>query len=439
MKINGTNFQVYLDRAGSMETVAFATECTLAIETEAITATDKGDLGFQDILAGVTSWSVDTANLCSFNVGVNNANQLSRRQLSKEFVYVKIDSVDANQGNDFYYWGKALITSLSLTAANEDVMTFSVTMEGKGTLRQVARLNSIDALAVTDITYSNNKLYASSSIDELIESYDFNGTVKTNTSTLTDTPLLISAIGDKVAVYSDTLTDPNLKIVNTKTNIEQEIANTLLVPIVDIKYVGSYVYAVRESGVSGGILIRPLSGGSSVSVGITSVYLSLDNKGLFYQFSVNGFRFYNYEDLKQSLTTNTEITVSGLTGVLYYATQNHYYWITLSRDGVNTYIQFTEKNTLTVYETLLSSDDTATNDFKILLDENEDVIVYGHNVSASVNYIEKFDGKNRKSKGEITTANNIQYLKGVNCGDGLLAFADTSGLETSIEIVNNIL
>lgn len=159
MTINGSDLMVFVKVNGALKSIAFATSHTLDISLNTVdTSTkDNGNGMWQNNEPGMASWSMSSENLMSDSA----ENGASMNDLFDIFLKrQKVEVVFALQGNNLDYsaklgeefkapetgWtpdtknqykGEALITSLSVNAANGEKATASVSFTGCGNLMKV--------------------------------------------------------------------------------------------------------------------------------------------------------------------------------------------------------------------------------------------------------------------------------------------------------------
>lgn len=140
----GENIQVFI----SGKTLACATSCSVEVSSDSIDVSCKDTAGFAASIPGRISWSISSDNL--FVLG--DYQKLMDHFIAKDTLDVVFSTVanfddktdpDAEghvvptggwtPSNDLYH-GKCVITSLSLSANNGEVATYSVTFEGRGVL-----------------------------------------------------------------------------------------------------------------------------------------------------------------------------------------------------------------------------------------------------------------------------------------------------------------
>ena len=123
-QIQGLNILVYLG-----ETVLGGQKnCTLSMEADTIDISNKNDFGWSSFLAGARSWTVT----CDGQFLTDDAGQsaLMEAFIGSEEVEIEMKNSDGS----IYYGGTAIISSLELEAAYDDVFAYSVEFNGKGAL-----------------------------------------------------------------------------------------------------------------------------------------------------------------------------------------------------------------------------------------------------------------------------------------------------------------
>lgn len=136
--LNGTELKVY--SSGTTNLVAFAQNCTININHSPREITNKESGGFKEILEGLRDFSIDVdgayawtdASGTALTNGADdlvNSNILTRATV--DFIFG-----DTQATSDVSYSGSGYITSVSLTGGTEDTATYSLTIEGTGSLTQ---------------------------------------------------------------------------------------------------------------------------------------------------------------------------------------------------------------------------------------------------------------------------------------------------------------
>lgn len=156
MTLNGSDLMLFVEKDSKKQSIAYATNHTLEInaDTKDISTKDNGNGIWQNAEVGMMSWSTSSENLCCLNdphgLGYNDLVELMLKRQPIEVCFAlqssitdytdKIDkefevpstgwSHDASNN----YHGKAIITSLSLTAQNGEKANYTVQLQGAGAL-----------------------------------------------------------------------------------------------------------------------------------------------------------------------------------------------------------------------------------------------------------------------------------------------------------------
>tara|TARA_A100001201_G_scaffold74257_1_gene67477 strand:+ start:201 stop:629 length:429 start_codon:yes stop_codon:yes gene_type:complete len=136
--LNGTELKVY--SSGTTNLVAFAQNCTININHSPREITNKESGGYKEILEGLRDFSIDVdgayawtdASGTALTNGADdlvNSNILTRATV--DFIFG-----DTQATSDVSYSGSGYITSVSFTGGTEDTATYSLTIEGTGSLTQ---------------------------------------------------------------------------------------------------------------------------------------------------------------------------------------------------------------------------------------------------------------------------------------------------------------
>lgn len=123
-QIQGLNILVY---AGD-KLIGGQKNCTLSMEADTIDVSNKNDFGWSSFIAGAKSWTVS----CDGQFMTEDEGQTALMDAFLASTEVAIEM--KNSDNTVYYGGNAVITSLELEAAFDDVFAYSVEFQGKGAL-----------------------------------------------------------------------------------------------------------------------------------------------------------------------------------------------------------------------------------------------------------------------------------------------------------------
>lgn len=143
--INGTNMVLKIDddtspSQGGAAVIAAATSCTVNLTIDMGEVTDKSSGDRKEFIGLGSSWTLDCEAFYNEDAGVKNpttmfpaaygdanASQNGVAQYPRE-VYVDFDA----GSNEFH--GSGYITSMSITGGTEDAGTYSISIQGTGTL-----------------------------------------------------------------------------------------------------------------------------------------------------------------------------------------------------------------------------------------------------------------------------------------------------------------
>lgn len=123
-QVQGLNILVYLGETA----LGGQKNCTLSMEADTIDVSNKNDFGWSSFIAGAKSWTVS----CDGQFLTDDAGQeaLMAAFIGSEEVTIEMRDSEST----IYYAGQAVITSLELEAAFDDVFAYSVEFQGKGKL-----------------------------------------------------------------------------------------------------------------------------------------------------------------------------------------------------------------------------------------------------------------------------------------------------------------
>lgn len=123
-QIQGLNILVYVGNT----VLGGQKNCTLSMEADTIDVSNKNDFGWSSFIAGARSWTIS----CDGQFLTDDAGQsaLMEAFIGSEEVEIEMKNADGS----IYYGGTAVITSLELEAAYDDVFAYSVEFNGKGAL-----------------------------------------------------------------------------------------------------------------------------------------------------------------------------------------------------------------------------------------------------------------------------------------------------------------
>lgn len=124
--VNGTILLLYVDGVA----ISSTTSHTLNFEMATRDATTKDSGGYEEVLEGLRSWTVDFDAMVAFD-DTNGYEELRALIAGRTEVTVLFSSVVSG---DPQWSGKAFLTSVSLEAAVEDSSTMSGSFKGTGEL-----------------------------------------------------------------------------------------------------------------------------------------------------------------------------------------------------------------------------------------------------------------------------------------------------------------
>lgn len=166
--LNGSDLMLFIKKSDKMQSIAYATSHTLdlSMDTKDVSTKDNGAGRWQNYEAGLQSWTVSTENLMSDSA----ENGLSFNDLFD--IYLNRTTVDVafalqadytdltTKENESWdapttgwtpstnqYHGKAIITSLSVSAQNGEKATYSCTLQGCGNLMKAGNGIQVAALS----------------------------------------------------------------------------------------------------------------------------------------------------------------------------------------------------------------------------------------------------------------------------------------------------
>ena len=136
---NGTDLilTVSPSSGGSNAKLMHATSCSLSVNVDAIDTSTKDSAGFRDIIGGQKAFSLSADGLMDF-AGVaadTEPDELFTQMMARTSVTFVFGLASPASG-DYTYSGSGFITSLEMTGGVEDAPTYSVSIEGTGTLTQ---------------------------------------------------------------------------------------------------------------------------------------------------------------------------------------------------------------------------------------------------------------------------------------------------------------
>ena len=145
--INGQDFNLYLTSGKTV--LAYATSCSLNVSRETTDTSSKFSCRWNAVRGGRSSYEVSADALyCSAASGISfdgllelsNSDDTIDWYMGQESAYT-VDATHACEDNPHtldtskaYYGGKAIVTSVSLTAGNNETATCSISLTGSGSI-----------------------------------------------------------------------------------------------------------------------------------------------------------------------------------------------------------------------------------------------------------------------------------------------------------------
>ena len=144
--VRGNEFSLYLTSGKTV--VAYATSCSLQVDSETIDTSSKFSCKWASNLGGNASYTISADALYCQNIGSGvSFDTLLKYMVSGEQVSWYMGEEQAYSGSSCadnphtldtgstYYNGKAVITSVSLEAGNNEIASCSITLTGAGEIQ----------------------------------------------------------------------------------------------------------------------------------------------------------------------------------------------------------------------------------------------------------------------------------------------------------------
>lgn len=143
--IHGDNLLLYLTSGKTV--VAYATSCSLQVDAETIDTSSKFSCKWQSNMGGKAGYTINADALYCNNASGISFDKLLEMMVSGEQVEWYIGEEAEFSGScaenphtldtaKTYYNGKAVVTSCSLEAGNNEIATCSITMTGAGPIQK---------------------------------------------------------------------------------------------------------------------------------------------------------------------------------------------------------------------------------------------------------------------------------------------------------------
>ena len=136
---NGTDLilKVSPTSGGTEAKLMHSQSVTLDVSMDTIDITTKDSSGRQELLAGLTSFSLSSDGLMDFNptvVGDTEFDELFLQGYTNRTPVTFIFTLGTTNSGDYTFSGSGIITALSISGGVEDAPTYSVSIQGSGAL-----------------------------------------------------------------------------------------------------------------------------------------------------------------------------------------------------------------------------------------------------------------------------------------------------------------
>ena len=140
--LNGTELKIY--SSGTTNLVAFAQNCTLTVNNTTREITNKQSNGYKEVLESLRDWSIDVDGAYAWTDSsssplTDGVDDLIQTNIIANRLQFDVIFGDTASPHDVSYTGKVYITSASMTGGTEDTATYSLTLEGTGSLTQTVQ------------------------------------------------------------------------------------------------------------------------------------------------------------------------------------------------------------------------------------------------------------------------------------------------------------
>lgn len=143
--IHGDSFLLYLTSGKTV--VAYATSCSLQVDSETIDTSSKFSCKWQSNMGGKASYTISADALYCSNTDGISFDKLLEYMVQGEQIEWYMGEEAAHEGScetnphtldtsRTYYNGKAVVTSVSLEAGNNEIATCSITLTGAGEIQK---------------------------------------------------------------------------------------------------------------------------------------------------------------------------------------------------------------------------------------------------------------------------------------------------------------
>lgn len=131
--VNGTLIALFKEVSGSPVKIANLTSTDFELSKDTIDATNKDGGNYKEFLVGLSGWTMNAEGIFEEDGSTTNfsAKELLDDAIAGDLITVVMSSEETG---DLKLSGSAVITSFSWNAPVNDVATFSVSLQGSGTL-----------------------------------------------------------------------------------------------------------------------------------------------------------------------------------------------------------------------------------------------------------------------------------------------------------------
>lgn len=137
--ILGDDLFLYITDNTTDKVVAFATSCQIQVDGETIDTSNKMSGRWNSNLAGKNGYTITADALYTQTEGQFSFDSLMEKMIAGGAIKWKVgkssDTTDFTlDSTSTYYSGEAFVTSLSLSAGNNEVASCSITLTGSGAI-----------------------------------------------------------------------------------------------------------------------------------------------------------------------------------------------------------------------------------------------------------------------------------------------------------------
>lgn len=131
---NGTLIAIYKDVAGTLTKIANATSNDFTITKDMIETTNKDSAGAKEFIAGEYGYTMSVEGMFEEDASVGSS--ISWKEILTDLLAGTSVTIvmTSNVSGDLKLSGSAFFNELNLTAPNNDVATFTASIQGTGAL-----------------------------------------------------------------------------------------------------------------------------------------------------------------------------------------------------------------------------------------------------------------------------------------------------------------